>query len=161
MYTSIEYKSRLKVRERFVEFLKVWLVIKPLQFCFKKYSENQILLLQKQAPETIGSDLAEMLIENKLTVIPRFEDHDLKHLILGYGMTSMEEIRMQAYLFGNGNRSLFCILFLFSGSIFPEEWKSFYTAYQKGKNGPSILHLKVTDCLSEPTAALIKQYRPD
>ncbi len=157
--TSIEYKSRFRIRERFVELLKVYLVIKPLQYFFRRFSEKQLIKLKKQEPGTVGFDLAKMLIENKLTVIPRFENHDLKHLILGYGMTSMEEIRMQAYLFGNGNRSLFCILFLVSGALFPEEWKSFYSEYHKGKNGPSILKLKVTDCMSKPTAELIKSYR--
>jgi hypothetical protein len=157
--TTIEYKSRLKIRERFVELLKVHLVIKPLQYVFKRFSERQLTILKKQEQGTIGFDLAQLLIENKLTVIPRFENHDLKHLILGYGMTSMDEIRMQAYLFGNGNRSLFCVLFLASGCLFPEEWKSFYSEYRKGKNAPSILKLKVTDCMSKPTSELIKLYR--
>lgn len=159
LITSVEYKSQLKIRERFVEFLKVYLVIKPLQYFFRKYSEKQLDTLRKQAPGTVGFELANMLIENKLTVIPRFENHDLKHIILGYGMTSMEEIRMQAYLFGNGNRSIVCILFLLSGLVFPEEWKSFYAEYRKGKKAPSILKLNVADCMNRQTVELIEMYR--
>ncbi len=159
MFTAIQYTSRLKIRARFVEVLKVYFVIKPLQVIFKKYSAKQLDLLQNKKPGTVGFDLAQLLSENELTVIPRFEDHDLKHLILGYGMSSMEEIRMQAYLFGNGNRSPFCLIFLASGFIFPEEWKSFYAAFQKGRCAPNILQLNVSDCMDEPTEEMIRKYR--
>lgn len=159
MFTSIQYKSRLKIRERFVELLKIYLVIKPLQTIFEKYSNKQLKVLENKSPGTVGYDLAQLLKENQLTIIPRFEDHDLKHLILGYGMTSMEEIRMQAYLFGNGNWSLFCLVFLASGFIFPEEWKSFYTEFKKGRRAPNILQLRVVDCMDESTEELIGRYR--
>lgn len=159
MFTAIQYTSRLKIRARFVEILKVYFVIKPLQALFKKYSDKQLNLLQNKNRGTIGYDLAQLLKENQLTVIPRFEDHDLKHLILGYGMSSIEEIRMQAYLFGNGNRSPFCLIFLASGLIFPEEWRSFYSACQKGKSAPNILQLNVSDCMDESTEEMIKRYR--
>lgn len=156
---TIEYKSRLKIRARFVELLKVYFVIKPLQTVFKKYSNKQLKVLENKALGTIGHDLAKLLKENQLTIIPRFEDHDLKHLILGYGMTSMEEIRMQAYLFGNGNWSPVCLVFLATGLIFPEEWSSFYTEFKKGRKGPSILQLKVNDCMDESTEEMIGRYR--
>nr|WP_294859198.1 hypothetical protein [uncultured Fluviicola sp.] len=157
--TTIEYKSRLKIRARFVELLKVHLVIKPLQTIFKKYSNKQLNVLENKPLGTVGYDLSRILKENQLTIIPRFEDHDLKHLILGYGMTSMEEIRMQAYLFGNGNWSPFCLIFLATGLIFPEEWKSFYSEFKKGKKGPNILHLRVADCMDESTEEVIGRYR--
>jgi hypothetical protein len=157
--STIEYKSRLKIRARFVELLKVYLVIKPLQTIFKKYSNKRLNLLENKSPGTVGYDLAQLLKENQLTIIPRFEDHDLKHLILGYGMTSMEEIRMQAYLFGNGNWSPFCLVFLATGLIFPEEWSSFYTEFKKGRKAPDILQLNVADCMDESTEELIGRYR--
>lgn len=157
--TTIEYKSRLKIRARIVELLKVYLVIKPLQIIFKNYSDKQLKTLENKHSGTIGYDLAQLLKENQLTIIPRFEDHDLKHLILGYGMTSMEEIRMQAYLFGNGNWSPFCLVFLATGLIFPEEWKSFYIEFKKGRKGPNILELKVADCMDDLTEEIIGRYR--
>ncbi|WP_430405465.1 hypothetical protein [Fluviicola sp.] len=157
--TITEFKSRLKIRARFVELLKVHLVIKPLQIVFKKYSNKQLKVLESKDRGTVGKDLSQILKENQLTIIPRFEDHDLKHLILGYGMTSMEEIRMQAYLFGNGNWSPFCLVFLATGLIFPEEWKSFYAEFKKGRTGPNILHLRVVDCMDESTEEMIRRYR--
>lgn len=74
--TTIEYKSRLKIRARFVELLKVYLVIKPLQIIFKNYSYKQLKTLENKHSGTIGYDLAQLLKENQLTIIPRFEDHD-------------------------------------------------------------------------------------
>ena len=74
----------------------------------------------------------------------------MKHLLLGYGITkAQEEIKMQAYLFGNGNYSFSCILFLLSGILFPSLWNKFYKEYRKGKKAPSILELSIDDCMEK------------
>lgn len=141
----------LNFRERIVEELKIWLVIKPLQSVYK-HSATQHLHQLKACPNgTVGNEVYQLLNDNNLSVIPKFENHDLKHLILGYGMTSIEEIRMQMYLLGNGNYSIFCLLFAASGILFPKEWNNFYKDYKKGKKAPSILHLYINDCMKEKT----------
>lgn len=122
-----------------------------MQFFYKNRAKN-ILNALKLLPEgTIGSDLYKMLNNNKLKVILKFENHDLKHIILGYGMTSIEEIKMQAYLFGNGNKTIYCILFLASGLIFPEEWTAFYREYKKGKKSIYINNLSFRDTILKQT----------
>lgn len=45
---------------------------------------------------TVGREIAEMLDHRNYRLIPKFENHDLKHIILDYEMTMKDEIRMQA-----------------------------------------------------------------
>lgn len=151
----VEINSKhLRIRERLVEALKVQLVIKPLQYLYRAEGASRMKELNNLADGTVGKDVAQLLESNNLSIIPKYEDHDLKHLILGYGMTSMDEIAMQAYLFGNGNRSLTCVLFLSSGLLFPEYWKRFYGDYKSGKEAPSILDLTLKNCMLQSTEDL-------
>lgn len=142
---------RLSFREKIVEGLKIWLVIKPLQLIFNSSVDLQLRNLTQLPKGTIGYDIYQLLNKYDLKIIPKFESHDLKHLILGYGMSSIEEIRMQMYLLGNGDYSIPCLLFVASGILFPKEWSTFHKDYKKGKRSPSILHLSISDCKMEKT----------
>ena len=50
---------------------------------------------------TVGREVAEMLDEKGYRLIPKFENHDLKHIVLDYEMTMQDEIKMHSYLVGN------------------------------------------------------------
>lgn len=158
MNTILTYNQTSSIRNRLaenlIEGLKINIAIKPLQFLFKKKVKNVRLALRNCPENSVGKSIVNMLNENNLDVIPFFENHDLKHLVLGYGMTSVEEIRMQAFLFGNGNRSFSCILFLLSGILLPSAWNQFYLDYKKGKNSPDILNLRLEDCMNKSLSEL-------
>lgn len=156
---NLSASSRYKVAEILIEFLKIYLVIVPLQILFKRRLKKSRTLLENCSKNTIGSDILKMLEENNLDVIPFYEEHDLKHLVLNYGMTSEEEIKMQAFLFGNGDRSTSCLLFLFSGIIMPSAWSKFYKEYKRGKLSPDISNLKLEKCKNLSTANLKYKYR--
>jgi hypothetical protein len=150
----------LNFREKIVEGLKIGLVIKPLQVVYRKSMEKHTLELQKAPEGTVGHDVYELLKQHDLQPIPKFENHDLKHLILGYGTSSVDEIRMQMYLLGNGNFSAFCLLFAASGILFPREWKTFYQDIKRGKSAPSILNLSIHNCMTESTKGVKMTYAP-
>lgn len=158
MNTILTYNQttsfRYRLAENLIEGLKINLAIKPLQFLFKKKVKNARFALENCPENSVGKSVLNMLNENNLDVIPFFEDHDLKHLVLGYGMNSVEEIRMQAFLFGNGNRSFSCILFLLSGILLPSAWNLFYFDYKKGKNSPDILNLRLEECMNKSLSEL-------
>ncbi len=143
-----------KLRETLIENLKVSIAIKPLQYLFQSKSEVTLDELSLLPEGTIGNDVFKMLNSHNLKIIPKFEEHDMKHIILGYSMSSIDEVRMQAYLFGNGNYSISCILFLASGILFPEHWNTFYQDYKKGKNAISISSLVLKKCQTELTKDL-------
>ena len=151
---------RTKIVESFIESIKVFFVIKPLQKLFynEGFYEQKLIAMRNLPPNTVGNDLAKILDANELQLIPKYEAHDLKHLILGYEMTTRDEIRMQAYLFGNGNYRLSCILFLSSGILLPSRWEDFYSEYKKGKNAPSIINLSFDECIEKRTQDLRKKY---
>jgi hypothetical protein len=163
MNTILTYNQtptfRYRLAENLIEGLKINLAIKPLQFFFKKKVSKARLALENCQENSVGNSVLNMLNENNLDVIPFFEDHDLKHLVLGYGMTSVEEIRMQAFLFGNGNRSFSCILFFFSGILLPSAWNQFYLDYKKGKNSPDILNLSLEECLNKSLSELKNSFK--
>ncbi|WP_299901424.1 hypothetical protein [uncultured Aquimarina sp.] len=143
---QITINKPYKLRESFVENLKISIAIKPLQYLFQSKSKIQLKELALLPEGTIGNDVFKMLNSLNLKIIPKFEEHDMKHIILGYSMSPIDEIRMQAYLFGNGNYSIFCLLFLASGILFPEHWKTFYIDYKKGKKTVSISDLSLEKC---------------
>ena len=142
-----------------IEFLKVFLIIRPLQhFSNTDFYDERLAFMRTLPAHSVGREMARMLDKNGLRLIPHYEEHDLKHLLLGYKMTTEDEIRMQAYLFGNGNRSASCLLFLSSGLLLPTLWNVLYEDYQKGKQAPSIYSLRLEDCLSDLTDDLRQKY---
>ena len=64
------------------KYLKICLVVKPLQFLFPSKPYEQKLEHMRSLPEhTVGHDLARMLDSKGLKLIPGFGKHDLNHLI--------------------------------------------------------------------------------
>lgn len=99
----------------------------------KPYREK-IDYLQSLPPETLGKDIANCLNQYNLNLIPGFESHDLKHVLLDYKMTPTDEIRLQAFMIGNGNISLPSIAILLFGSLLlPIKWRTFYSDFKFGK----------------------------
>ncbi|KGO79189.1 hypothetical protein Q762_14550 [Flavobacterium cauense R2A-7] len=101
---------------------------------------NQKVEKLRELPKgTLGNDIAKILDENKVKLIPNYESHDLKHVLLNYGMNAEDEIRMQAFMLGNGNYTFPCIAILTFGTILlPGMWSTFYKDYKRGKNAKPI-----------------------
>lgn len=120
-----------------------------LVYDMKKFKAKKIQYL-KYPNDTIGNKVSRCLVSNKLDLIPVFENHDLKHIILDYDMTPVDEIKLQAFMFGNGNHSLPCItILLFGMLLLPDEWSNLYCEFQKGKNSIPISHWKLDELAKE------------
>jgi hypothetical protein len=96
---------------------------------------------------TVGKEIANLLDDLGYRLIPKFENHDLKHVILEYEMTMKDEIRMQAYLVGNGNFTLPCLFFLSLGLFYPRIWLDLPREYRTGKVSKSIHYLTLDNCM--------------
>jgi hypothetical protein len=103
--------------------------------------------LRTLEPGTVGREIAEMLDSKNYRLIPKFENHDLKHIILDYDMTMKDEIRMQAYLVGNGNFTLPCLIFLALGLFYPSIWKDLPGEFNCGRRANSIYFLTLDNCM--------------
>ena len=90
---------------------------------------------------TLGKEIANCLDHHHLNLVPNYESHDLKHVLLNYEMTAEGEIRLQAFMIGNGNYSIpsFAI-FIFGALLLPDLWKTFYLDFKKGRQSKSIVH---------------------
>lgn len=136
----------------------VWVI--QLLHNMRKYEALKRDLEQMEAG-TIGKAIADTLTEKGYDIIPGFESHDLKHVLLGYSMTAEDEVRMQAFLLGNGNFSPVCFMFLSLGFLMPETWPSLITAYKRGRRTPCILHLTIENAAHLNLEELKRVYKID
>lgn len=52
-------------------------------------------------PGTLGRGVADLLACHDLQLTQHYEDHNLKHALLGYDMTSEGELKLKAFTLGN------------------------------------------------------------
>lgn len=114
----------------------VWLIEK---FHDMKLYDEQLEQLRQLEAGTLGREIADCLDNHSLRLVPHFESHDLKHSLLGFKMTPIDEIRMQAFMIGNGNISIPSIaIFTFGFILLPSRWVQFAEDFQLGLNSKSI-----------------------
>ena len=83
---------------------------------------------------TLGKEIVKCLKENNLNLVPNYESHDLKHTLLNFKMTPLDEIRMQAFMIGNGNWSIPSLaIFIYGTLLLPSKWNLFKEDYIKGR----------------------------
>ncbi len=113
-------------------------------------SRQQIAELRELPAGTVGKEIATSLDEHNYDVVPGFESHDLKHIILDYKMTPIDEIRMQAFMIGNGNLALPTLaIFVYGLMLFPNKWRQLYHDFKLGLISKPIKHLTVEDVKNE------------
>ena len=114
--------------------------------------------LRRCAAGSVGKEIADILDRRGLTLVPGYESHDLKHALLGFDMTAEGEVRMQAFMIGNGNYSVpsFAIL-IFGAVLLPDLWPTFQADFQEGRNACPIsawtIDRYASESLTSPRAA--------
>lgn len=114
-----------------------------------KYSQRAYTTLCKSSPEwgirrqdllqydsaTLGYQLGCFLEEHQFELIPKVEQHDIYHVLTGYGTAVEDEIALQYLCFGNGKRSLYLLGAILIGIlILPEYLPHYFHSYLKGKS---------------------------
>jgi hypothetical protein len=113
--------------------------------------KQKVIALHNLPAGSLGKEIALCLQLHNLTLIPGYESHDMKHVLLGYDMTGIDEIRMQAFMLGNGNYSFACLSFIAIGlPLMPHYWLRLYADYQKGKRCIPISHWQIEDYATVP-----------
>lgn len=102
---------------------------------FGNNAESQRLeaLLETAAAGTVGRALREFLHSHGYRLVPGYERHDLKHVLLGYSSAAPDEMRMQAFMTGNagfGKEALIALIFL---PWTPDAWPSLPRHYLAGR----------------------------
>jgi len=99
---------------------------------------------------TIGRELLSFMTKNGFDFVPHYEKHDMKHVILGYKPKPDDELRMQAFMFGNAGFSFTSVTMAAMFIIWtPGMWKDFKTHFQKGKKVKPIGHFTIEDLMDK------------
>jgi ubiquinone biosynthesis protein Coq4 len=105
---------------------------------------SQLEYLQQLPPGTLGRGVADILARHNLQLIPHYQNHDLKHVLLGYDMTSEDELKLKAFMLGNGDHSITCFGFLALAVLTPELWPELKKHYRHGRRTLPIRHWQLT-----------------
>jgi hypothetical protein len=106
---------------------------------------------------SIGREMVDYLDSKHFILAKGYEPHDVKHILTGYEMDMLGEIRMQWYLCGNGNHTLPVLFTLSFGSLLvPEHIFTFWQDYQRGKKAKSLFYLDYAALVYEDKASIQK-----
>ena len=109
--------------------------------------------------DTLGKDLALYLKKKNFQLLPNYERHDCKHIILGYEMDEEGEARMQFYFLGNRRYSIPVIMtVIICFALMPEYWSTFYMEYKKGRKTKSLDDVDFNRLVLQNTHELRKQF---
>jgi ubiquinone biosynthesis protein Coq4 len=130
------YQTLKKWRQVIMERLTLWFYFPMLFSVYKPfhqpYSSEALLKMPKNS---LGNSILSFLKKNNLKLIPKYELHDAKHVLTGYGTAFEEEIQLQFFEYGNGNRSLPVYIAIALGVLIaPDYLPEYIAAYRKGKN---------------------------
>lgn len=101
---------------------------------------------------SLGKEIANTLDRQGYEIIPKFEHHDAEHVLFGYKMTGIGELRLQFFLLGNGRLGWVAIASVLLGVVwFPELVWLFLRDYKRGKEFKNINTVNLGNYLPEPT----------
>jgi hypothetical protein len=114
--------------------------------------------LRNMPAGTVGNDLIALLGRQQLHLLPYYEKHDIKHVVLGYAMTEEGEACMQCFMLGNGRISFPVVAtVLYALVTMPEYWKKMNAAFQKGRRCPPVHQWNWFTLLPEQTLAVTQK----
>jgi len=147
-----------KIRRQTLVFLTHSMALPVLKIIRKKkpfpYSTAELW----QMPDgTVGKDLVQMLQQEQLHLLPYYEKHDVKHVLLGYPTTEEGEVCLQCFMLGNGHISFpVMATVLFGLTTMPEHYHAFKNAFQKGRSSTCISSWNYFELIPCYTAQLQK-----
>ncbi len=109
------------------------------------------------AEGTVGHALHAFLQARGLHLVPGYERHDLKHVLLGFGTDAPDEMRMQAYMWGNAPLGLDSALGLLFLVWTPDIWSELPALCRRGRAAPSLHRLDFDAVLDVDLVALRQQ----
>jgi ubiquinone biosynthesis protein Coq4 len=123
------------MRDLIIEKMYEWSK-KPYQKFFKKNDPWNVTAkeLIQYPQESLGFHMGCFLLKYNFEIQPKLEDHDVIHVLTNTGVSVIEEIGMQYYLWGNGKKSAYLYMVITIGTLFyPTRLKTFTNYYNRGK----------------------------
>jgi hypothetical protein len=95
--------------------------------------------LQQCETGSVGRELYHFFYNNGLDMLPHYEKHDIKHVVLGYAPTETGEVCFQCFMLANGRITIPVLFSVTIGLlIMPESWPAFRKAWKRGRAIPSL-----------------------
>lgn len=118
------------------------LMRKPVSFPY------QIQDLKQYEEGTVAHHLHKFLDDHQLSLLPYYEKHDIKHVLLDYPPTDKGEVCLQCFMLANGRITFPVVLaVIFGWCTMPEYWSDFLKAFRRGYHNKSLQKLKWFDLL--------------
>ena len=120
------------------------------------YSMEQLSALPY---ETVGNELWQLLNANSLRLLPYYERHDIKHVVLDYPFTDEGEVSLQFFMLANGRVSFPVLATVIYGLVtMPEYYSSFKKAWQRGKETNDLSSIDWFAIMQQPLAEVRHQF---
>lgn len=106
----------------------------------KNYNFPYTLNLLQECPAgSVGNELYHFFSDNGLEILPHYEKHDVKHVVLGYAPNEAGEVCLQCFMLANGRITLPVLFSVGIGLLLmPECWALCGKAWRRGRNTPSL-----------------------
>jgi ubiquinone biosynthesis protein Coq4 len=112
-------------------------IIGPMVFDIGSKDKNWNLCTTQllQYPEgSLGKTLGEFLKKHHVELLVGAEYHDVHHVLFDYSISFKDEVALQFFLHGNGNKSIASISTRIGAwCLLPTEWKYLKASYERGK----------------------------
>lgn len=147
------------IRSKLLVLLTHTIALPVLKIIRKKkvfpYSMEQLSALPY---ETVGNELWQVLNEQNLRLLPYYEKHDIKHVVLQYPFTDEGEVSLQFFMLANGRISFPVLSTVIYGIVtMPEYYSSFKNAYRRGKQFSNLEELDWFSIMEIPLAQVQQQ----
>lgn len=114
--------------------------------------------LESMPEGTVGQELHRFFQQNHLDLLPFYEKHDIKHVVLGYGATEDGEVCLQCFMLANGRWTIpVCIAVAYGILTMPEYWSKFRTAWKRGRSNRSLKEVDWFTLIPQPVTVIREQ----
>lgn len=152
-------KKIIKLRKRFLVYLAHEVALPYFKLIRKGYQfPYSIKELQHLPQDSVGRALYTFFYNNDLEMLPHYEKHDVKHVVLGYEPTEAGEVSLQCFMLANGRITIPVIFSVLIGIIImPEGWPHFIKAWKRGRKTPSLNKLDWFALIPKPLTEVRSQ----
>lgn len=129
MKATLQFRKRLVawMIHQAVPTLNIFRNPKPFPYTLEE--------MRKFHQGTLGYEVAVFLDKRGFDLLPKYEIHDAIHTILNYNTTTVGELKLQAFMWGNKSSSFAGrILFLIGLIVLPELWTELKSDLERGKS---------------------------
>lgn len=107
---------------------------------------------------TVGFELFRFFQEHQLKMLPHYEKHDIKHVVLDFPPNETGEVCLQTFMLANGRITLPVVVSVLIGwLIMPEKWHEFMNAWSRGRMLPSLNKLDWFALIPKPITEVRNQ----